>query len=69
MSTNYLTALNHFITKNTNIILCILSSFFIINFPCVDSAAAKDMAGTGKKKVPDFIQKAPRRKDKVQTIF
>ena len=35
---------------------------------CLDSAAAKDMAGTGKKKVPDFIQKAPRRKDKVQTI-
>ncbi len=35
------------------------------NISCVDSAAAKDMAGTSKKKVPDFIQKATRRKDKV----
>ncbi len=35
------------------------------NISCVDSAAAKDMAGTGKKKVPDFVQKATRRKDKV----
>ena len=42
-----------------------MHSIFEQHISCVDSAAAKDMAGTGKKKVPDFIQKATRRKDKV----
>lgn len=42
---------------------CQFKITFEFNF--LDPTLAKDMSGTGKKKVPDFIQKAARRKDKV----